>query len=90
MGGGGSRRILLHALTSALEGGGLLASRPRRFTPGEEIPGTPWIGGWVNPRAVLDAVKKKKYPCPCWESNPGFSTLISVNALRVNVKETLK
>jgi len=24
-------------------------------------PGTHWIGGWVDPRAILDAVAKKKY-----------------------------
>jgi len=26
-----------------------------RFTPRERAPGTHWIGGWVDPRAVLDA-----------------------------------
>jgi hypothetical protein len=45
-----------HSLTSALDGGEWLASRPRRFTPRERAPGTHWIGGWVGPRAVLDAV----------------------------------
>jgi hypothetical protein len=27
-------------------------------------PGTHWIGGWVDPRAGLDAVEKKKFPVP--------------------------
>jgi hypothetical protein len=27
------------------------------------------IGGWVGPRAVLDAVVKRKIPSPRWESN---------------------
>jgi hypothetical protein len=25
-------------------------------------PGTHWIGGWVDPRAILDAVVKRKIP----------------------------
>jgi hypothetical protein len=29
-----------------------------------------WIGGWVGPRAVLDAVVKRKIPRPPRESNP--------------------
>jgi hypothetical protein len=28
------------------------------FIPRERAPGTHWIGGWVDPRAVLDAVAK--------------------------------
>jgi hypothetical protein len=44
-----------HSLTSALDGGEWSASRPGRFTPTERAPGTHWIGGWVGPRAILDA-----------------------------------
>jgi hypothetical protein len=40
------------------------ASRPGRITPKERAPGTHWIGGWVGPRAVLDAVMKRKIPSP--------------------------
>jgi hypothetical protein len=47
------------SLTSALDGGEWSASRPGRFTPRERAPGTRWIGGWVGPRAVLDAVVKR-------------------------------
>jgi hypothetical protein len=37
----------------------------------ERDPGTHWIGGWVGPRAVLDAVVvKRKIPSPRRESNP--------------------
>jgi hypothetical protein len=46
------------------------ASRPGRFTPKERAPGTPWIGGWVGPRAVLDAVVKRKIPGPHRKSKP--------------------
>jgi hypothetical protein len=59
-----------HSLTSALDGGEWSASRPGRFTPWERAPGTPWIGGWVGPRAVLDAVVKRKIPSPRREPNP--------------------
>jgi hypothetical protein len=58
-----------HYLTSALDRGEWLASRPGRFTPRERDPGTHWIGGWVGLRAVLDAVVKRKITSPCRESN---------------------
>jgi hypothetical protein len=58
-----------HSPTSALDGGEWSASRPGRFTPRERDPGTHWIGGWVGPRAVLDAVVKK-IPSPRREPNP--------------------
>jgi len=32
--------------------------------PQEKDPGTYWIGGWVSPRAGLDAVVKKQFPAP--------------------------
>jgi hypothetical protein len=61
---------------------------PGRFTPTEIAPGTYWIGGWVGPRVVLDAVVKRKIPSPRRESNPRnvfslvsdfFSTLESLS-----------
>jgi hypothetical protein len=45
-------------LTSALAGGEWSASRPCRFTPGKEPPGTHFIGGCVDPRADLDDMEK--------------------------------
>jgi hypothetical protein len=48
-------------LTSAVTGGEWPASRPGRFTPGERAPGTHWIRGWVDPRAGLDDVEKRKF-----------------------------
>jgi hypothetical protein len=44
-------------LTSALDTGEWSASRSDRFTPGEGVPGTHWIGGGVDTRAGLDAVE---------------------------------
>jgi hypothetical protein len=45
---------------------------PAALPPGR-APGTNWIGGWVGPRAVLDAVVKRKIPSPRRESNPRTS-----------------
>jgi hypothetical protein len=50
------RYSFTHSSTSALEGGECSASRPGRFNSRERTPGTHWIGGWVGPRVVLDAV----------------------------------
>jgi hypothetical protein len=43
-------------LTAALFGGEWSASRIGRFTPGSR-----WIGGWMDPRAGLDHVEKRKF-----------------------------
>jgi hypothetical protein len=45
-------------LNSALVVGEWSAPHPGRFTPEERVTGTHWIGGWVGPRAGLDAVEK--------------------------------
>jgi hypothetical protein len=44
-------------------------SRAGRFTPRERAPSTHWMGG-LGPRAVLDAVVRRKIPSPSQESNP--------------------
>jgi hypothetical protein len=36
-------------------------------------PNTHWIGGWVGPRAGLDAMVKSKIPSPCRDSTPPLS-----------------
>jgi hypothetical protein len=59
-----------HSLTWALDGGEWSASRPGRIIPRERAPDTRWIGGWVGPRAGLDAVVKRKIPSPRRKSNP--------------------
>jgi hypothetical protein len=48
-------------MISALVGGEWSASRPRRFIPRERTPDTHWIGGWVDPKAGLDIVEKRKF-----------------------------
>jgi hypothetical protein len=47
-------------LTLALDGCKWSVSRPGRFTFGEGTPSTRWKGGWVVPRAGLDAVARRK------------------------------
>jgi hypothetical protein len=54
--------VLIHIFVpSALAGGEWSASRTGLFTPGERAPSTHWIGGWVDPRAGLDDVEKRKF-----------------------------
>jgi hypothetical protein len=48
-------------LTSELVGGEWSTSRPGRFTPGERALGTHFIGGWVDLRAGLDDLEKRKF-----------------------------
>jgi hypothetical protein len=50
--------------TSALVEAEWSASRPGRFTPRESALGTRWVGGWVDPRASLDDVEKRKFLTP--------------------------
>jgi hypothetical protein len=42
---------------------------PAALPPGKD-PSYPLVGGWVGPKAVLDAVVKRKIPSPRRESNP--------------------
>jgi hypothetical protein len=59
----GERR---YSLTSTLEGGEWSASRHgRALPPGERAPGTHCTGGWVDPRAGLDAEGRGKILCLC-------------------------
>jgi hypothetical protein len=52
----GSGGIAPLFLTLALDGGEWSTSHSSRFTL-EGAPGTHWIGGWVGPKASLDAVE---------------------------------
>jgi hypothetical protein len=58
----GELEVQIHVfLTLALVGGERSASVPGLFTPQERTHGTHWIGGWVGPRAGLDAVENRKF-----------------------------
>jgi hypothetical protein len=48
---------------------------PAALPPGKRAPGTHWIGSWVGPRTVLDAVVKRKIPSSRRETNPRTPTV---------------
>jgi hypothetical protein len=54
---------------------------PAALPPRERARGTHWIGSWVGPRAVLDAVVKRKIPSPGRESNPRTPIVLPVAQL---------
>jgi hypothetical protein len=66
---GGRRNRSYSFLTSALDGCEWSVTPRPRFTPGERTRGTHRIGGWVGPRAGLDAGDRRKILCPCRGSN---------------------
>jgi hypothetical protein len=45
------------------------------FTPRNGAPVTRWIGGWMGPRAGLNAITKINIFCPCQESNRNSSVV---------------
>jgi hypothetical protein len=57
----GSGCIDPHFLDLGTIGGEWSTSRPSHFTPGERAPGIHWIGGWVDLRAGLDDLEKRKF-----------------------------
>jgi hypothetical protein len=75
----GGRGGITAPLTLALDKCELSASHTCCFTPGKRPSGTHRTGGWVGPRASLEAVEKKKIPCPCQElshSHPACTQLL--------------
>jgi len=50
--------------------------------PGETAPDTHSTEGWVGPRLCLDAMAKRKDPCPCLESNPSHPARSLVTVFR--------
>jgi hypothetical protein len=58
-------------LISALDGGEWSASRSGHFIPEKIAPNAHWIGGYMGPRAGLDAVEERKIlPLPEFEARP--------------------
>jgi hypothetical protein len=58
----GGVNVQIHiVLTSALAADEWSPSRHGRFTPEEKAPRTQCIGGWVDSRAGLDDVNKRKF-----------------------------
>jgi hypothetical protein len=50
-------------LTSGLDGGELSVVRPGCFIPGEKAPLTLWKRRWVDPRAELVILGRRKISC---------------------------
>jgi hypothetical protein len=75
----GERRYSSYSfLTSALDGGEWSASRPgRALPPVKGTPGTHWTGGWVGPRAGLDAETRRKILCLCKGWTPVIQSIVS-------------
>jgi hypothetical protein len=65
----GSGSIAPRILDLVAYGGEWSASCPGRFTPRKRVPGNDCIGGWVGPRAGLDAAVKRKIPSRYRDSN---------------------
>jgi hypothetical protein len=57
---GGSGGIAPPFLTLELDGGEWSALRTGHFTFMERAPGSHWIGGWVDHRAGLNIMEKRK------------------------------
>jgi hypothetical protein len=57
----GGGHIDPHLLDHGTNGGEWSASRPGPFTPGERALGAHWVGGWVDSRAGVDDVEKRKF-----------------------------
>jgi hypothetical protein len=58
----GNGYIYIHIfLTSALAAGEWSPSSLWCFTPGKRPPASHWIGGWVEPRAVLEDLERRKF-----------------------------
>jgi hypothetical protein len=79
--------VYLHFfLTSALDGVEWLDSCPYRFTPRGRVSRIHWIGGWVGPRFLLDAMDKRKI-WQCCETNPG-SPARSISLYRLSYPDS--
>jgi hypothetical protein len=79
--------MTLPFLTSALGGCKRLASPPALFTP-EIVTGTHCIGGWVVPRAGLDAVEESF--CPARDPTPAaqpVTVAVPTELCRLNSSE---
>jgi hypothetical protein len=83
--------IYIHVLlTSALVGGESSASRPDRFTPGKRAAGTHWLRGWVDPRAGLNDLEKRKFiTLPGLELRPLDSSARSQSQYRLRYPGSL-
>jgi hypothetical protein len=54
----------------------------------ERAPNIHWIGGWVDPRANLDMVLRRKIPSPCRESNTDHLIVQPVASCITNIRSS--
>jgi hypothetical protein len=73
--------IALPFLTTDLDGGNGSASQPGYFTPGERAHSTHCIGGWLDPRASLEAMEKTKIFYPCRDRTPAVHLIDRLSCL---------
>jgi len=66
----GSGGITLRLLDLSTRWRWVVSFMPQPLYPWGKSPDTQWTGGWVGPRAGLDAVVKRRIPSPSWDSNP--------------------
>jgi len=67
---GGAELQLQSLLTSAPDGAKWPKSRRGSFYPRERNPGTNWKEDWVDPRAVLDFLRREKFNAPAGNETP--------------------
>jgi hypothetical protein len=64
---------------------------PAALPPGERTPDTHWIGGWVDPRAGLDDVKKRNsWPYRDSNSDPSVVQPIASRYTEVHKHNIIK
>jgi hypothetical protein len=65
----------------------MVSFTPWPLYPRERYAGTHWTGGWVSPRAVLDAVVKRKIPRPRQErSHIKYDTIYAEREVKVELE----
>jgi hypothetical protein len=69
-------------LTPILDGGEWPASCPARFTPGQRVPGTHQVQGWMGPRADLEACTRESLES---ERSGIFITSMYVSPIHLNL-----
>jgi hypothetical protein len=63
----------------------------RQLYPREIARGTHWIGGWVDPRAGLDAMEKRKIlPLPGIEPRPSRPYHVAIPTELIKLKRIFK
>jgi hypothetical protein len=82
-------------LTSALRRGEWPAWHSIATLPWGKSPGTHWTGGWVGPRASLDAVEKRKISCHARNQIPvikpvAITILTELSQLTSQLQKTVK